>query len=225
MSRVDHLLAEYAAAFKAGQVDPWPFLDQVKGGEREDLDQKIEEFLLEVEPDRWDPVAYQNSPAFGMVKQLVSKVLIPEQGWKELLPSMRLRKQMKRESVSSELARSLGAETPDESEKVIDYYNDMEQGNLDPRGVSDRVLEALSDIYGTTVEILRRAGEATPSPRAGGTVFARRQSSPSDSAVSFELTPADSIDADSHRVFSRIKGKPDRIDRLFVDIEGSEAGR
>lgn len=217
MTSVDRLLEQYATAYRSGDTDPWPYLDQVEGDERVELEQMMELFLLKVEPREWDPLAFSKSSAAGFVDQLVSKLLVPEQGWRELLPSMRLGMKMKREAVFAELARALDAKGKEEEVKVADYYNDMEQGNLDPRGVSDRVLEALSGIYGTTVDVLRRVGEATPPPKAGGAVFARSEDR--------DLEPAGSIEAQPRRAFSRITGKPDRIDMLFVDFHRSEPGR
>jgi len=217
MSTVDRLLAEYVAAFESGQTDPWPFLDQVEGEEREQLDRKMEEFLTQVEPAGWDEAAYRMSPASGLVERLVPELLVPEYGWCDLLPSLRLRKQMKREAVTSELAKSLDAHGREEDEKVADYYNDMEQGNLDPHGVSDQVLAALSGIYGTTVEVLRKVGKATRQPDSRGAVFARGD---------FELNEiADAGKSAPDPSFNRIKGRPDRIDRLFVDVDRSEQGR
>jgi hypothetical protein len=217
MSTVERLLAEYVAAFQSGQTDPWPYLDQVEGEERDQLDRKMDEFLTQVEPARWDEAAYRKSPASGLVDRLVPEMLVPEHGWCDLLPSLRLRMKMKREAVTAELARSLEAKGREEDEKVADYYNDMEQGNLDPRGVSDQVLEALSGIYGTTVDVLRRVGEATRPPDSRGAVFARGD---------YELMEmADARASLSEPSFSRIKGKPDRIDRLFVAVDRSEPDR
>lgn len=217
MSTVDRLLAEYAASFRSGKTDPWPFLDQVEGEQREQLDRKMDEFLTKVEPAGWDRAAYMASPASGLVDRLVPEMLVPERGWCDLLPSLRLRMQMKRAAVTAELARALEAKGPQEDEKVADYYNDMEQGNLDPRGVSDQVLAALSGIYGTTVDVLRKVGDATRPSDSGGAVFARGEYE--------EMGFADASAPRPETVFNRIKGKPDRIDRLFVDVDRSAQGR
>jgi len=51
----------------------------------------------------------------------------------------------------------------------------MEQGLLEPRGVSDRVLDALGDLLGTTRERLREAAGALgpAAPPASDALFAR----------------------------------------------------
>lgn len=229
MSRVDRLLDEFAAAFASGQTDPWPFLDQTEGEERVELDNRIEQFLLEAEPEPWDRAAYESSPASRLAERLAADIVVPEEGWRELLPSMRMRNEIKREEVSAELARELEASDARESEKVADYYNDMEHGNLDPQGVSDRVLESLSKIYGTTVEVLRRAGEATPPTRSGGHVFTRSEASRLESEGTHLMAYTEAYSPppppETEPGTGRIKGSPDRIDRLFVDVGRSEPGR
>ncbi len=217
MRQVDRLLDEFATAFRAGQTDPWPYLDQVEGEQREELDRKMDEFLIAVEPDAWDPGAYADSPANRVVDRIMPSLLTPSGGWRELLPSLRIRKRMKRERVESELARALDALGSQEAEKVATYYHDMEQGNLDPKGVSGKVLAALSGIYGTTVKVLQRAGAATEPPgSADGIVFARVVGDTEEDFV---------ISSEDRSGFTRIKGEPDRIDRLFTDPDYDEPDR
>jgi hypothetical protein len=221
MNSVDRLLEQYVAAYRSGDTDPWPYLDQVEGEQRVELEEMIEIFLVNAgratrTPDSLQDPGSQDPAAADFVDRLVADLLIPERGWRDFLPSLRLRNRIERQAVDSQLARALEARDMEESEKVADYYHDMEQGNLDPEGVSDRVLEALSDIYGTTVKVLRRVGETTRPPESR-TVFARSDSESMDIA---ETGPSL-----SKPVFSRIKGEPDRIDRLFVDADGSGPGR
>src|SRR5205807_1700958 len=52
----------------------------------------------------------------------------------------------------------------DRRTKVERYYHQMELGTLPAEGVSDRVLDALSKLIGTTVSELREAG----APLGGG---------------------------------------------------------
>jgi hypothetical protein len=225
VSKVERLLDQYEAAYRAGDADPWPFLDQVKGDERIELEQMIELFLLGADAPEWDPAAFQKSPAAGFADELVSNLLVPENGWCDLLPSLRIRNEIPREKVDEELAEALQAEEDEEKAKVADYYHDMEYGNLDPSGVSDPVLEALSGIYGTTVKVLRKVGQATRRPESPGAVFARSDS------VTMSLADLDTdLDADLDavrppRAMDRIKGKPDRIDRLFVNVDRLGSGR
>jgi len=216
-TRVDRLLDEFAAAFREGDTDPWPYLDQLQGDERNELDRRMDEFLRGVEPAVWDPDAFAGSPAERIVDRIVPSLLVPPGGWCELLPSLRLRKKIKRDKVGAELAGALNAENPREAEKVATYYHDMEQGNLDPKGVSRSVLAALSRIYGTTVDVLQRAAGATEPPGGtGDVVFARVIGD----------TDEDFVISEEHREgFTRVKGEPDRIDRLFTDPDYEESDR
>jgi hypothetical protein len=221
MTPVDRLLEQYAAAYQSGKPDPVPFLRQVDGSERVELERLIELFLGNVEPAEWDPAAFEGSRAAELAEQLVPVLLEPEGGWCDLLPSLRLENEIKREKVTAELAEALDAQGGEEREKVADYYHYMEQGRLDPEGVSERVLEALSGIYDTTVKVLRRAGEATTGQASPGAIYARSidEGIETDSAVSASrMVPRD-------RTPMRIKGKPDRIDRLFVDVDRLESSR
>jgi hypothetical protein len=208
MSSADRIFEEYAAAFRDGKSDPRPYLEQASEDEREDLMEMIDLFLLRAERAEWDPDAFRGSDAERMSELLAERLLVPDGGWSEMLPRMRMRLGIKRAQVVTALARSLKAGGSDEVEKVGDYYNDMEHGNLRAAGVSRPVLESIAEIYGTTIEALRRAGEATvPTSGAGGPVYAR-----SVDAVEQDLGMASPEPA-----FSRIKGEPDRIDRFFTD--------
>lgn len=208
MSSADRIFEEYAAAYRSGKGDPRPYLDLVPEDERDELMEMIDLFLLKVEPAEWDPDSFRGSEAERITEVLVDRLLVPESGWREMLPGLRMKLSLKREQVVGELAMALKAGRPEEIEKVGDYYHDMEQGNLRPDGVSRRVLESLAGIYGTTVEALKRAGSATvPNDDADGAVFAR----------TFGDADQDFGMASPGHGFSRIKGKPDRIDRLFTE--------
>jgi hypothetical protein len=208
MSSADRIFEEYAAAYRSGESDPRPYLDRVPEDEREDLMEMIDMFLLKAEPAEWDPVAFRGSDAERMAERLAERLLVSDEGWPQLLPSLRMKLSMKRDQVVEYLARSLKAGQPEEVRKVGDYYHDMEQGNLPADRVSRPVLEALAEIYGTTIGVLRRAGDATvPRGDTGGAVYARIVSDV-DQGLGM-ASPGPGV--------SRIEGKPDRIDRFFTD--------
>ena len=84
---------------------------------------------------------------------------------------------MRRSDLVTQLAAAL--DLPGREEKVGAYYHAMEQGTLPSAGVSQRVLEALGRLVGESADVLRRAGEATSAPPAGGApAFARKASAP-----------------------------------------------
>ena len=88
----------------------------------------------------------------------------------------------------------------------------MEQGSLPSSGVSDRVLEALAQIFGQSAEALRRAGAAFggPPPASGPRLLPRRSLEPGPASPA-AAPPADAPAA---------AGEPDaeewdEVDRLF----------
>jgi hypothetical protein len=93
------------------------------------------------------------------------------------LPRLRDRAGLKRAELVERLAASLGVSN--RAEKVARYYHEMEQGLLPAKGVSERVLQALSQITGETVDALRDAGRAIggaapgAGPAAAPAAFAR----------------------------------------------------
>jgi hypothetical protein len=212
VNTVEALLEQYAKAYRSGESDPVPFLDQAPEDQRDELGNLIELFLMRADPPEWDPKEFAKSDAAPLTERILPEILVPERGWCDMLPGLRMRQQRTRRQIGAELAADLKAVGGKEKEKVADYYHDMEQGNLKPQGVSRKVLDSLAEIYGTTVEALRRAGERTrPSGDADGVVYARTFGD-ADQGVGFAgfASPED-------LGFSRISGEPDRIDRLFTD--------
>jgi len=65
--------------------------------------------------------------------------------------------------VVERLSTALGA--AGREQKVAAYYHQMEQGSLPSQGVSRRVLEALSEVYGSTADRLRELGKPVGSGR------------------------------------------------------------
>ena len=119
-------------------------------------------------------------PAAGAAEQLARSDclrLVGQSGlWPAVLPKLRDRAGLKRSELVERLAGLLGVS--DRAEKVARYYHEMEQGLLPEQGVSQRVLEALSQIVGGSAEALREAGRALHRPHVGPTpgqpAFARR---------------------------------------------------
>ncbi len=179
MADVDQLLKRYIAEHRAGgEADPRPYLDQVEGTDRAELAELIDAYLARAPGQAWDEDAYRGSIAERLVESLHESLAGESGSWPTLLPELRNRARIRRETLVERLAAALGV--AGREEKVADYYNRMEHGRLDPAGVSDRVLEALAAIVDTTVEALRRAGQtvtAATEPDADA-VFARKAAPP-----------------------------------------------
>jgi hypothetical protein len=103
------------------------------------------------------------------------------------------------------LARSLGVQGREQ--KVKEYYHQMETGQLDPRGVSRRVLESLAGIFKVKVSEIEEAGDFTlePGPTAATAYFRVHSAA--------ELADADAVD------FAAGAASPpshDEVDELFL---------
>jgi len=217
MISIEQLFDQYTEAFRSGDKDPRPFLRAAPEEERDELSRLIELFLMRADPQEWDADAFAGSDAERLTERVLPGILAPDPGWSEMLPALRMEQRKTRGQISRMLARALHAKGSKEEEKVHDYYHDMEHGNLRPQGVSRQVLDSLAEIYGTTVEALRRAGDRTvPMGDADGQVFARMVSSADKNFG--QDSPDDSG-------FSRISGKPDWIDRLFTDADYADPDR
>ncbi len=209
--QIDELFDRYVAAFKTGEADPTPMLDQVEGADRAVLAELIDHYLDTAPSREWDPEKFAGSPA-DLASGSIAVSLEGRSGrWPELLPRLRRENEIKRNEVTDRLAGDLGASDEAEAEKVRQYYHDMEHGNLPAAGVSEQVIEALASIYETSKETIIDAGRAL-GPRVGfakGPVFARSLSDPD-----FEVA----LEEDAEQP-SRISPVPDRIDRLFNDLD------
>ncbi|HVL95942.1 MAG TPA: hypothetical protein VM266_08785 [Solirubrobacteraceae bacterium] len=183
MPTVDELFERFRAAYRAGETaDPRPFLDELSGAERRELAVLVDAFLAHAPRDPYDPAAFaefRGDPWTERLRRRVDDRLAEsEESWSTLLPRARTAARLKRATVVSRLAAALGV--GEREQKVAGYYHRMETGTLPAPGVSTRVLEALSDILGISVERLRAAGQrvAPPPPASPGTLFARTAAAP-----------------------------------------------
>jgi hypothetical protein len=185
-----------------GEADPRQYLQRLEGADRAELEVLIERFLIGAPRREWDPDSFRGSIA----ERAVDRAAVPvDEGWPVLLPSMRHRARLTRRAVVGRLADALGF--PEDERRVAVYYHQMEQGRLDPAGVSDSVLSKLAQILGGTGEALRRAGEVGGGAGAGGEVFAR---------VGAPLDRASGQDASHASDPVATEGEADELDRLFT---------
>src|SRR4051812_11503418 len=122
-----------------------------------------------------------------------------------VLPTLRMQARLKRVELVNRLADALGL--AGREEKIGRYYNAMEHEQLDPSGISPRVLEALAGIVRTTADALWRAapGSAVP-PVADAPARAFARQAPWDSdADAVAASPGQSPDLDW-----------DEVDELFT---------
>jgi hypothetical protein len=211
MPDVDQLLKQYIAEHRAGgEADPRAYLDQLEGRDRAELAALIDAYLVSSPGQRWDEDAYSGSSAERVVESLHESLVGASGSWPVLLPELRNRARIKREQLVERLATALGV--AGREQKVAFYYNQMEHGRLPPAGVSDRVLDALAGIVGTTKEALRQAGEAIRlSDTETDAVYARvAPPPPPEYAAEADLArPAEAASAAADHP------EPDEVDELF----------
>ena len=177
MADVLELLSEYIAEHRAGgKADPLEYLNRVDGTDRQELLELIDAYLARSPGQEWDPEAFQGSAA-QRAADAVTRSLAGSAGWwPTVLPRLRVAAQLKRDEVVARLAEALGAKGRED--KVGSYYHAMEHGTLPSEGVSQRVLEALAQIYDSSAERLRELGkplaEGAAGPAPGAPAMARK---------------------------------------------------
>ena len=187
MSDVDRLLAEFRAAFEADpRTRPAPYLARAAAAQRRELAALIDGWLASA--PRRAAGAPTAAPAVALDR--AQRALGGAGGWGELLPALRQRARLGRDELAARLADALGV--GDRAPKVARYYARMEDGRLDPGGVSDRVLEALGALVGTTAARLRAAAGPPAAPASPAVRAVLRPRTASASAARRE--PADEVD-------------------------------
>ena len=185
----DRLIVEYVEAHRRTGTppDPRPYLERAPEGEREALARRIEEALRSAPRREWDPEAFEQVRRSPLMREIETAVRGSSGLWPALLPRLRNGARLKRRELVRRLAEELGVSGREE--KVGRYYHEMEQGLLDERGVSDKVLDALARILGSSAETLREAGRALGSATFGAhgesaPVYARTACPDADFALS-----------------------------------------
>jgi hypothetical protein len=170
--RIESLLAEFRAGYEAGErPDLAAIVERAPEDERQTLRERIDSYLMDAPRRAWDPAAYEASLAKQSVERVWESLEGVSGSWPQLLPHLRNRAKIRRQELVERLAAALGV--GDRTERVAEYYNDMEHGRLRAAGVSARVFEALAEIVGTSAETIRAAGEGVRPEAAGGPLFAR----------------------------------------------------
>lgn len=212
MADVEILLSEYIAEHRSGgDADPVEYLDQVEGTDRAELAELIDGYLARSPGQAWDPEAFRGSPAERLAEQLGASFQGHSGLWPVVLRRLRDRAQLTRDVVVERMTETLGV--GGQEEQVGEYLHEMEHGLLPSRGVSQRALDALGGVLGTSGEFLRRIGEpfSEGGGPAEGPVFARI-------AMADEALPAtpQSPGATSPGMPSREGDRGREVDELFT---------
>jgi hypothetical protein len=176
MSDVERLLQEFIREDReGGEADPLAYLARVEGADRAELEALIDGYLARAPQRPFDRDAFEASGARAVAEEIGRSLGGVSGEWPALLPRLRHRARLKRAEVVARLAAELGASEAQEP-KIARYYHGMERGTLPAAGVSDRVLQVLAKVIGTTAETLREAGSragGAATQEAAGTAFAR----------------------------------------------------
>jgi len=151
MSQVDEIFEQYATAAKAGEpLDVAPLVAQLDDFERSELEARIQmlnrSLAESTAVDRNDP----------RVERLRRSALGLSGAWPSMLPRLRERKNLDRPELARLLAERLG--TPNATEKVEEYYHQLEWGNLPANKVDRSVVKHLSEILDEDEQDLWDAG-------------------------------------------------------------------
>ena len=213
MADVEKLLSEYIAEHRAGgEADPLTYLDRVEGTDRAELTELIDAYLVRSPGREWDPEAYRGSAAEKVADGIARSLQGASGWWPMVLPRLRDRARLTRRQLVERLSAALGAAGSEE--QVADYYHGMEHGTLASGGVSQRVLDALADIYGGSAELLRELGEPLGEGRGPAGAPAMARTSRPDSRYAMEAGAADRDERGSEPVAPA--GQRDEIDELFT---------
>lgn len=176
MSDVERLLQAFIREDReGGEADPLAYLAQVQGADRAELEALIDGYLARAPRRPFDREAFEASGAREVAEEVGRSLGGVSGEWPALLPRLRHRAGLRRAEVVARLAGELGA-SEQQRGKIARYYHRMERGTLPADGVSDRVLQALATVVGTTAEALREAGRragGAATPDAAGSAFAR----------------------------------------------------
>lgn len=212
MADVEGLYSEFVAEHKAGgEADPKQFLQQLEGRERRALATLIDGYLSRSPGREWDAAAFEGSPAQAWAERMAAELAGEPvtAGWSKVLPELREKARITRRKLVEQLADAIGA--PDQTEKVSLYYHRMERGELEPGGVSTRVLEALAGIVGSSTDALRQAGQGFATETMEEKAVFARTSAPDPEYIGERLAsgPAEAAAAPADE-------RSDLVDRLFT---------
>ena len=158
---LDQILSEFMDAWTSGRrPDVDEHLARVPESQRDELAGLIHSFLTVAPTPDYDDRAFDELRSEPLVRDIVAVEL----------PSLLTRLRRRADLTVRQLAESL---TPDlgvrgQEDKTAGYLDRLEQGDLDPRGVSRRVLDAAAKVLGVaSADLVAAANVArgpTPSP-------------------------------------------------------------
>jgi len=209
----DQILSEFIDAWSAGQrPDVEDYLARAPEPERGELADQLVSFMT------FAPTPNYTEDALATIRAepVVAEALAAPSSRGGLLPAllMRMRERLSWSTaqVAGDLVRELGL-SPEQAPKTASYLERLERGELTPSGVSGRVFDALSRLFGISRDELEGAADLggwTPAPMRGRARLAFRADKDAAEAVSPDLELlAEALHAPGG-------GARDEVDDLFL---------
>jgi transcriptional regulator with XRE-family HTH domain len=154
----DKLLSEFIDAWNAGKrPDVGAFLERAGPDERGPLSDDMASFLTWAPTPDYDDATLEAMAADPIVVEALAAARGRAGLWPALLSRARARASLSTRELASRLVGALGLPAGSET-KTERYLGQMEEGRLDPGGVSRRVLTAIATALGLSVDDLENAG-------------------------------------------------------------------
>jgi hypothetical protein len=156
----DALLSEFIDAWNGGRRPRLEdFLERAAPADRDDLADDVATFVALADAPALDPAVLAAEP---VVREVVAALDAQAGLWPALLPRLRARARLRVDELAGRLAAALGVGGAEA--KTAGYLRAMEDGTLEPAGVSRRVLDALGRLLDADPAELAAAGRfAAPS--------------------------------------------------------------
>lgn len=202
MTSCEAVLSRYIDDWNAGRRPrAEDYLARVDAAQRDELAEQIATYASWAPTPPYSPEALheiRSEPALADVREAAGR----EGGlWSVMLPALRTRAGLGLAELGQRVHGALGLGSGEE--KTARYLQDMERDRLDPRGVSQRVLDALAAALGTSGRDLAEAGDLGSGGRPAMALY---RDGPMDLEVLHELAGA---------AHERDPGDYDEIDELF----------
>jgi hypothetical protein len=211
MTSPEQLIEEFIVAWNAGKrprVDE--YLQRASADERERLAGLLNAFLDQAPTPAFSLKTFDEIKREPTVSELAALIDSKAGFWPSLLPRLRRRAKLTRDQVVEQLADRL--DVTGKEAKVKLYYHQMEAGTIEPAGVSRRVLEALSRIFGVQLSEIEEAGDFTGfGPAAPAAPYLRA----ADAHEAANLARMERIE-DASLAAPQSGADEDEVDRLFL---------
>lgn len=166
----ERILSQFIDAWNAGQrPDVDDFVERAPEPERPELVDDIASFLTWAPTPRYDGATLDAIASDPIVVEALAAAQGPGGLWPSLLPRLRARAALSTAQLASGLAELLGLPAGSTT-KTQTYLEQMEHGELEPTGVSRRLLAGVSRLLGVPLGELEGAGDLadwhTPPPAA-----------------------------------------------------------